>query len=78
MFSSFTILDVLIFITGAMWLLKKIAEMDRYDDLRVIVLTVILSCVALYGFKYVWLQAGNAEYFEPDCRVEQRFCYEEM
>ena len=75
MLSNFTFFDILVLISGILWLLKKIAEMDRYDDLRVIVLTVILSCAALYGYNYVWLEAGNAEYFEDDCRVEQRFCH---
>ena len=75
MLSNFTFFDILVLISGILWLLKKIAEMDRYDDLRVIVLTVILSCVALYGYNYAWLEAGHAEYFEDDCRVEQRFCH---
>jgi hypothetical protein len=76
--STFTTFDFFVFLAGAVWLLKKVTEGDRYQDVRVIILTVILSCVALYCYNYIWLEAGNSEYFEPDCTKAQQFCGSEM
>ena len=43
-------LNVLAFIVGVCLLIKKLADMDRYHTLRVVVLTSILSCIVLYLF----------------------------
>ena len=70
--------DFLVFLAGAVWLLKKVTEGNRYHDLGVIVLTVLLSCVAIYCFNYVWLEAVKPEFFEDDGRVEQAFTLSEI
>jgi hypothetical protein len=43
-------LNVIAFIVGVWLLIKKLADMDRYHTLRVVVLTSILSCLVLYLF----------------------------
>ena len=53
MLSNFSLLDVLhvvIVLAGGVFLLKKVAEMDRYHDLRVWALTLLLSCIVIYFF----------------------------
>ena len=51
-------LDLTILTIGGVLLLKRVAEMDRYHDLRVVTLTVILSLIVIvlflaYGFPRV-------------------------
>jgi hypothetical protein len=41
--------DLALVIVGTIFLLKKVAEMDRYLGLRVVVLTSILSCGVIYS-----------------------------
>lgn len=41
-------IEFLIFLAGAVLWLKKLAEMERYQSLRVFVLTAILSYIILY------------------------------
>ena len=50
MFPNFNFFDYVIIISGALVCLKRIAEMDRYHELRVLVLTAILSAVAILFF----------------------------
>jgi hypothetical protein len=42
-FSSANYADLLIMLSGALLCLKRVAEMERYHTLRVVVLTLILS-----------------------------------
>ena len=76
--STFTTFDVFVFLAGAVWLLKKVTEGDRYHDLGVIVLTVILSCVAIYCFNCVYLEAGNPEFGGDECKLEEGFTCSEI
>lgn len=75
--STFTTFDFFIFLAGVIWLLNRVTEGDRYQEVRVILLTVILSCVALYCFSHVW-EAGNPGFSEDNCGDEQHFCASEM
>jgi hypothetical protein len=62
MLSNFSVSDVLhlvIVLAGAVFLLKKVAEMDRYHDLRVWALTLLLSCIVIYFFLIYGLTAGR-------------------
>jgi dolichyl-phosphate-mannose--protein O-mannosyl transferase len=62
---------------GVVLLLKKAAEMERYHNLRVIVLTAILSWIVICFFVAYGLTLGNP--IEPyDCVDEQHFCMTEM
>lgn len=60
-FSFSDVLHVVIVLAGGVFLLKKVAEMDRYHDLRVWALTLLLSCIVIYFF-LVWgfTMAGRA------------------
>ena len=62
------VLHVVILLAGVIWLLKKVAEMERYHYLRVWVLTAILTCFITYFFLgYCLTMAGNVpfdDYFE--------------
>jgi hypothetical protein len=48
MLENLTTFDIILFFVGGVLLLKRVAEMERYHNLRVVVLTVILSCVGLF------------------------------
>ena len=48
---------------GIVLSLKRVAEMDRYHALRVVVLTVILSCMVIYLF----LSFAFPSYRSDDC-----------
>ena len=41
-------MEIVALVIGVLLLLKRVAEMDRYQTLRVVVLTLILSCFAVY------------------------------
>lgn len=69
--------DVVALLIGAVLLLKKIADMERYHELRVIVLTSILSFIAILLFLgYGLTQSGSI--YAPDCVDERHFCQTEM
>lgn len=76
--STFTTFDFFVFLAGAVWLLKQVTDGDRYHELRVLVLTVILSCVVLYGFNSVWLEVMNYDYFEHDSTDAEHFTLSEI
>ena len=50
MFDAASVTDFLIIVAGLLWLLKKVAEMERYHELRVFVITTFLSCIVIYFF----------------------------
>jgi hypothetical protein len=77
MFPNFNFFDYVIIISGALVCLKKIAEMDRYHELRVLVLTAILSAVAILFFLGYGLTLGNPVFY--DCASQDgHFCQTEM
>ena len=44
------VVDVVIILVGGVWVFRRVAEMDRYHNLRVVVLIVILSFAGIYLF----------------------------
>ena len=50
MFSTFAPIDLFILAIGFAMLLKKIADMDRYQPFRTILLTAILGAIVIYFF----------------------------
>jgi hypothetical protein len=50
MFSNLNFFDYVIIISGALVCLKRVAEMQRYHELRVVILTAILSFIAIFFF----------------------------
>lgn len=50
MFSNLNFLDYVIILSGALVCLKRIAEMQRYHELRVVILTSILSFFVVLFF----------------------------
>ena len=50
MSSSFDPINVFIFLSGAAFLLKKVADMDRYHELRVWLITMTLSTIVIVLF----------------------------
>ena len=67
MFATLSFGDVLIFLAGLIWLLKKVAEMERYHSLRVFVLTTFLSCIVIYFFVLMTLgPPPEPDYFGAD------------
>jgi predicted secreted protein len=43
-------LNVFIFLSGVAFLFKKVADMDRYHELRVLLLTTVLSTIVIVLF----------------------------
>ena len=77
MFPNFNFFDYVIIICGALVCLKRIADMDRYHELRVLVLTALLSAVAILFFLGYGLTLGNPVLY--DCVSEDgHFCQTEM
>jgi len=68
--------DYVIMLSGFVLCLKRIADMERYHRLRVVVLTSILGLVVL-----ILLQAFAASFFyysPPPCPNDGHFCLTEM
>ena len=47
---SFDPINVFIFLSGAAFLLKKVADMNRYHELRVCLITMALSTIVIVLF----------------------------
>ncbi len=79
MFQSLNFFDYVIILSGALLCFKRVAEMERYHDLRVVILTTILSAVVILFFVAVGFTFGNPHYFYyDDCPSPEHFCYTEM
>ena len=50
MLTSFDPINVFIFLSGIALLLKKVADMDRYHELRVCLITTVLSTIVIVLF----------------------------
>lgn len=50
MFSHLNFFDYVIIISGALLCLKRVAEMQRYHVLRVVILTSLLSFIVIFFF----------------------------
>jgi hypothetical protein len=58
-------LEIMVIAIGVIGVLKKVAEMERYDDLRAWVLTMVIFLV----FSVFWFALVNSyeDRFECDC-----------
>ena len=50
MFPNFNLIDFVMILLGVLFCFKRVVEMERYHDLRVIILTSVLGALALLGF----------------------------
>jgi len=48
MFPDFNFVDYVMILLGVLWCFKRVAEMERYYGLRIIVLTSILGAVVVF------------------------------
>jgi hypothetical protein len=71
-------LDFLIFLLGLLLLVKKVAQMERYHALRVVILTSILTCFAFYIFSVCGLDIGTGAYSDCTKADPDHFCLTEM
>jgi len=66
MFSDFNFLDfVIIILLGFILCVKRVAEMERYHTLRVVVLAIVLSSIA--GFLFLAFALSLSDPFQSDC-----------
>ena len=76
MHSGLNFFDYVIILSGFALCLKRVADMERYHALRVVVLTVILGLVLVVLF-----QAFARAFFyypPPDCIDPAAFCLTEI
>ena len=66
-FSSADYADLLIIVSGVLLCLKRVAEMERYHTLRVVVLTSILSFFVVLFFVGYCFTLGSPPFY--DCVV---------
>ena len=67
MFPNLNFFDYVIILSGALLCLKRVAEMERYHDLRVVILTTIFSSVLIVSFLAYGFTLGNRGF--DDCVV---------
>ena len=78
MFSTLNLLDVLALLMGVILLLKRVADMDRYHTLRVILLTSILSFLVILFFLGYGFTLGNPNKFNDCIDFGSKFSETEM
>jgi hypothetical protein len=76
MFSNLNFFDYVIILSGALICLKRIAEMQRYHKLRVVILTAILSFFVILFFIGYGLSCGNP--LQSNCGDNENFTCTEM
>ncbi|HSE16271.1 MAG TPA: hypothetical protein VLB46_04415 [Pyrinomonadaceae bacterium] len=75
MFANLNFLDYVIILSGIILCLKRVAEMERYHALRVIVLSVVLCFIG--GLLFLFFAATFGEPYPFDC-LPEHFCHTEM
>ena len=65
MFPDFNFVDALVMFLGVLFCFKKVAEMERYHELRVIVLTSICASILLIFF--VWFSSTLDDHYHDGC-----------
>ena len=75
MFQSLYFIDYVIILSGALLCFKRVAEMERYHDLRVVILTTILSSVVFVLFLAF---SVTLDPIYDECPSTAHFCYTEM
>ena len=76
MFSNLNFLDYIIIISGVILCVKRVAEMERYHTLRVVVLAFVLSSIA--GFLFLAFALTLGEPFSSGCVNDEHFTCTEM
>ena len=76
MFQSLNFFDYVIILSGALLCFKRVAEMERYHDLRVVILTTIFSFIVFVFFLAFGLSLGDPIYY--DCPSAEHFCMTEV
>ena len=59
-------------VLGVVLSLKKVAEMDRYDNLRIFVFTTILSLLVIYFFLEYGFTLGNSRFSQCVINFDDR------
>jgi hypothetical protein len=68
------VIDLAILLLGGILLIKRVAEMDRYHAVRVVVLTSILGSVVVYFFLVYGFTLGNP--IQYDClEFDANYCH---
>jgi len=75
MFSDFNFVDYVVIFFGVLYSLKRVAQMERYHELRVIILTVIFGVIVF--FFIMGLGESFDDHTQYDCPPEY-FCQTEM
>lgn len=76
MFSNLNFLDYVIILSGLVLCFKRLAEMERYHLVRVVVLTSILSFFVILFFIGYGLSCGNL--LPSNCGDNDNFTCTEM
>ena len=66
MFPDVNFIDYLVILLGVLLCFKKVAEMERHHELRVIVLTSILGSILLLFFLWFSWTLTDPSYNDPD------------
>jgi hypothetical protein len=77
MFSSLNFFDYVIIISGVLLCFKRVAEMERWHTLRVLVLSSMLTCIVIVFFVAYGFTFGEPHYFDYDCPSREHFCVTE-
>lgn len=74
-----SILDGIALAVGALWVIKKFIDLDRFHELKVLVLTMVLSCFVVYFFVVYGFTFGDPDrYAVHDCQPgPDQFCIAE-
>ena len=76
MFSNPNLLDYVMLLFGLLVCFKKVAEMERYHDLRVIILTSIVGAIVLLFFIAFATAFDDAIHY--DCQCADHFTLSEI
>ena len=76
MFSDLNFLDYVIILFGILLCLKRVAEMERYHTLRVVVLSIVLGFVVSFLFLAFAMSLDGP--FQYDCTSDEHFTCTEM
>ena len=76
MLQSLHFVDYIILISGGLLCLKRVAQMERYHNVEVVVLTTILSFIVFFFFLTYCVTFGDPIY--QDCPSPEHFCMTEM
>ncbi len=76
MFPDLNFVDCVMILLGALFLVKKVAEMERHHDLRVILLTSISGVIL--ALLFIWFSSAFGDHYQDDCIHCDYFTESEM